>query len=47
MASVVRAASEPEAEEPLASLTFEEMKAELLAGFASLFPELIAGTRGR
>jgi hypothetical protein len=55
MASVVRPASEPEAEDPLASLTFEELKAELLAGLASLFPEfrvvpaqgraLIAGTR--
>ena len=40
MASVVRPASEPEAEDPLASLTFEEMKAELLAGLVRLFPEL-------
>jgi hypothetical protein len=55
MASVVRAASEPEAEEPLANMTFEELKAELLTGLISLFPELrvvaaqpqalIAGTR--
>ena len=40
MASVVRAASEPEVEEPFAEMTVEELKAELLAGFASLFPEL-------
>jgi hypothetical protein len=55
MASVVRAASEPEVEEPFAEMTVEDLKAELLAGFASLFPELrvvqaqrqalIAGTR--
>ncbi len=57
MASVVRAASEPELEDPLAQMTVEELKAELLAGLVSLFPELrvvaaqgqalIAGTRGR
>ncbi len=40
MASFVRPASEPEAEDPLADMTFEELKTELLAGFASLFPEL-------
>ena len=39
MASVVRPA-QPEAEDPLADMTFEELKTELLAGFASLFPEL-------
>ena len=54
---VVRPASEPELESPFAHMTFEELKAELLAGFASLFPELrvvpaqrqalIAGTRDR
>jgi hypothetical protein len=57
MASVVRPASEPEAEDPLADMTFEELKAELLAGLLSLFPELrvvpaqrqalTAGTRDR
>ena len=57
MASIVRAASEPELEDPLAQMTVEELKAELLAGLVSLFPELrvvaaqgqalIAGTRGR
>jgi hypothetical protein len=40
LASVVRPASEPEAEDPLADMTFEEMKTELLAGLAGLFPEL-------
>ena len=40
MASVVRPASEPEAEDPFAQMTVEELKAELLAGLASLFPEL-------
>jgi hypothetical protein len=40
MASVVRPASEPEAEDPFANMTFEELRAELRAGFASLFPEL-------
>ena len=40
VASIVRPASEPELEDPLAQMTFEELKAELFAGFASLFPEL-------
>jgi len=40
MASLVRPASEPEAEDPLANMTIEELKAELLAGLAGLFPEL-------
>jgi hypothetical protein len=54
--SVVRPASEPEADDPFAQMTFEELKTELLAGLVSLFPELrvvhaqrqalIAGTRG-
>jgi hypothetical protein len=57
MASVVRPASEPELESPFAHMTYEELRAELLAGFASLFPELrvipaqrqalIAGARDR
>jgi hypothetical protein len=57
MASVVRPASEPEAEGPFACMTFKELKAELLAGLVTLFPELrvvpakqpalIAGTRDR
>jgi hypothetical protein len=42
MASVVRPASEPELEDPFANVTFEELRAELLAGFASVFPELRA-----
>ena len=40
MASTVRPACEPEAENPLANMTDEELRAELLAGFSSLFPEL-------
>ena len=40
MASVVRPTSEPEAEDPIAQMTVEELKAELLAGLVSLFPEL-------
>ena len=40
MASVVRPASEPELESPFAHLTYEELRAELLAGFTSVFPEL-------
>ena len=48
MASVVRPTSEPEAEDPFAQMTFEELKAELLAGFVSLFPELRVGpSQGR
>jgi hypothetical protein len=56
MASVVRP-SEPELEDPVAHMTNEELKAELLAGIAELFPELrvvpaqqqalIAGARDR
>jgi Domain of unknown function (DUF4167) len=42
IASVVRPASEPEDEDPLADMTFEELKTELLAGLVSLFPELRA-----
>ncbi len=55
MASVVRPTSEPEVDDPFASMTVEELKAELPAGLVSLFPEfrvvlaqeraLIAGTR--
>ena len=54
MASVVRPAGEPEVEDPFASMTVEELKAELTAGLVTLFPEfrvvpakqpaLIAGT---
>ncbi len=40
IASVVRPASEPEAEDQFANMTFEELRAELLAGFTSIFPEL-------
>ncbi len=40
MASIVRPASEPEAEDPFASMTFAELKAELIAGLVTLFPEL-------
>ena len=40
MASIVRPANEPEAEDPIAAMTFEELKAELLAGLVVLFPEL-------
>jgi hypothetical protein len=40
MANVVRPASEPELESPFAHMTYEELRAELLAGFASIFPEL-------
>ena len=40
MASVVRPAGEPEAEDPFGSMTFEELKAELLAAFTHVFPEL-------
>jgi len=48
MASVVRPASEPELEDPLAQMTVEELKAELLAGLASLFPELrVVPARGQ
>jgi len=48
MASVVRAASEPEVEEPFAEMTVEELKAELLAGLLSLFPELrVVPAQGR
>ena len=36
----MRPASEPEAENPLANMTDEELRAELLAGFTSVFPEL-------
>ncbi len=57
MASIVRPASEPEVEHPFDSLTYEELRAELLAEFANAFPEfrivpapgqaLIAGMRER
>jgi hypothetical protein len=57
MASIVCPASEPELEDPFVNVTFEELKAELLAGIVGLFPELrvvaaqgqalIAGTRDR
>jgi len=48
MASVVRPVSEPELEDPLAQMTVEELKAELLAGLASLFPELrVVPARGQ
>jgi hypothetical protein len=57
MASAVRPASEPELESPFAHVTYEELRAELLAGFTAAFPELrvvpaqgqawIAGTRDR
>ncbi len=40
IASVVRPASEPELDDPFATMTYEELRAELLAGFASAFPEL-------
>ncbi len=40
MASVVRPASEPEADDPFAYLTYEELRAELLAEFANAFPDL-------
>jgi len=40
IASAVRPASEPEVEDPFAQMTVEELKAELLAGLADLFPEL-------
>jgi hypothetical protein len=39
MASVLRPTSEPELEDPLAQMTVEELKAELLAGLVTLFPE--------
>jgi hypothetical protein len=57
MAAIVRPASEPELESPFAHMTYEELRAELLAGFTSVFPELrvvpaqgqalIAGARDR
>ena len=57
MASIVRPANEPEADDPFAQMTFEELKTELLAGLVTLFPELrvvpsrgqalLAGTRNR
>ena len=48
MASVVRPAGEPEAKDPFAQMTFEELRAELLAGFASLFSELrVVAGQGR
>ncbi len=40
VASVVRPASEPEVDDPFANMTFEELRAGVLAGFTSLFPEL-------
>jgi hypothetical protein len=41
MASVVRpSSSEPEVEDPFASMTFEELRAYLLAEFTNVFPEL-------
>jgi hypothetical protein len=36
IASIVRPASEPELEDPFANVTFEELRAELLAGFAGV-----------
>ncbi len=57
MASVVRPASEPDAEDQFAHMTFEELRAELLAEFSNAFPDLrvvpareqalIPGTRER
>ncbi len=57
MASIVRPASEPEVEDPFAHMTFEELRAELLAEFTNAFPDLrvvpareqalIPGTRER
>ena len=46
IASVVCPASEPEAEHPFANMTFEELKAELLAGLVRLSPSFELSLRG-